>query len=329
MTAPPASRTVLQTALLVGVLAGGLCLFSETIAPPLRSAVRDSLRPGQIGWDELYRSSRSIIHEWTEETVSLPESPALLQNRPQQEEAQREETLRRWQLREALLQEEIRRLKTLRASPYRGEVAPPVFSADLLEARVLGEETAALWRGGLLLDRGQRDGAREDDLVLQDGGLLVDAGRSRQLETGFPVFAGRCVLGRLRQTGRWSSTVERITDKQFRGRAQLVRKTVNGFLFGAAGVLEGTGKDVCRLTLIPATEPVNVGDDVYTLSDGGVFPFPMYYGKVTRAELPPGASHWKILVQPAAASERPRTVQILCRRFRPENSGSRKRKRQP
>ena len=148
---------------------------------------------------------------------------------------------------------------------------------DIVTARILGEETARLWRGGLLADRGSRSELKESDLVLQDDAPLADIGKDHRLEQGFPVFAGRTVFGRLQNVGRWSCTIQRVTDADFRGHAQLVRKTGRGFVFGAGGVIVGDGKDRCKLTMIPATEPVSVGDRVYTPSDAG-FPYPMFYG---------------------------------------------------
>jgi len=301
------STTSLPAVILAGAAACGLCFMTEPVTLPLRNAVRDALRPGQLWLAEMVEDVKRVARQWGGGDVPSAQGTT---------ETTAENRFRRLQIRNALLHEQLQRRKSLQRSPHRGDKSPPAFSAHLLQARVLGEETSALWRGGFLLDRGQQHGLRERDLVLRDDGLLIDVGEDR-VERGFPVYAGRCVLGRIQQVGRWTSTVHRVTDASFRGRAQLIRRTAGGYVFGATGVMEGTGEGRCRLTLIPPSEPVAVGDDVYTLSDGGVFPVPMFYGKVVQTELPENAAHWKILVKPAAADSRPRSVQILRKRLKP------------
>lgn len=305
------SRPIVVATILMSGIACGLLALSGDVADPARAALRDALRPGQIWFSEAIAAVKSHLRDWLqdEQRESGEESAAT---------GDPDLRLRQLELANALLRERLDQEARWGRSPYRGEQVPPLVSAELLAARVLGEETGGLWRGGYLLDGGSRAGIAESDLVLQDAGLLVDAGREQRLETGFAVFAGRCVIGRIHRVGRWTSTIQPVTDAGFRGPAQLVRSTDGGFAFGATGVIEGTGEDQCRLKMISASEPVAVGDDVYTVSDGGVFPFPMYYGKVTRAELSAGASHWTIRVEPAAGTARPRTVQVLRRRLNPE-----------
>lgn len=304
---PRRPRSVLPATLLLGAIAFGLTLASDGVTDALRSTIRDGLRPGQHGWLAAIDTVKSGLRDWVREDDEPTET----------ESPDTTVELRRAKIRIALLRDDLRRAKRLGTSPYRGLVSDSPMHATLLQARVLGEETAALWRGGLLLNRGRGDGLAESDLVLKDDGTLIAAGKSQELQPGFPVFAGRCVLGRVRTVGKWTSTVERITDADFRGHAQLVRKAGDGFVFGAKGVLRGTGKDDCRLTLIPHSEPVAVGDDVYTLTDGGVFPYPLLYGTVTKVIPPSDDPHWEIHVQPAAAKAKPRSVQILRKRLNP------------
>lgn len=305
-------RSVLPVSLLLAAVAFGLTLASAGVVDAVRSTIRDGLRPGQHGLRALVNSVKSTMRDWldaepekeTDKSVNVASA------------VDRAAELRRAKIRLALLEEELQRAKRLGVSPYRDQNAKSPMKIELLQAHVMGEETAALWRGGLLLDRGAGDGLAESDLVLKDDGRLIAAGKRQKLQPGYPVFAGRCVIGRVRTVGKWTSTVEPITAVDFRGHAQIIRKTSEGFVFGASGVIQGTGEDDCRLTLIPPSEPVAVGDEVYTLSDGGVFPVPMYYGRVTKANLPGGATHWEIHVSPATHNARPRTVQVLRKRLK-------------
>ena len=82
-------------------------------------------------------------------------------------------------------------------------------------------------------------------------------------------------------------------------------------MLGPEGVLTGDGKGRCRLLHIPATEPVSVGDEVYTSSRLTGLPVPMYYGRVVDATLAEGASHWEVVVEPAETINDSRVVQVL------------------
>lgn len=317
MTPGEQSRPIVVATILMSGVACGLLVLSGDVADPARAAVRDGLRPGQIWFGDALAAMKSTVRNWADDSA-IPgrrKEPLDDADAPAAGSSRR---IRRLELANALLREQLHRNERIGRSPYRGEASEPLTSADLISARVLGEETAGLWRSGYLLDGGSRSGLAESDLVLQDDAALVDVGEGEKLETGFAVFAGRCVVGRIRNVGRWTSTIEPVAAIGFRGRAQLVRKTERGFAFGAIGVIEGTGEGDCNLTMIPAAEPVAVGDDVYTISDGGVFPFPMYYGRIVRADLPATASLWTIRVEPAAETARPRTVQILRRRLNPK-----------
>ena len=189
--------------------------------------------------------------------------------------------------------------------------SPPLIVPQVVEANVLGEELAASWRGGKLLDRGKTNGVVEASLVLDANAKLLDQGRDVGLSADLPVFAGSCVVGKLQHVGHWSSTWVPLTDKRFSGRARLARVTSAGLAFGVDGVLIGNGKDACRLTKIRATEPVDEGDEVYALETPGGFETPLFYGTVTRAELAPGATHWDIEVRPAIDPHSAKSVSIV------------------
>ncbi len=308
------TRRILPAVLIAGAIAVGLFAAPQHATNHARVLMRDALQPGLLALDKSLTQSKCVIHHWLADgpTDSRAAQTATTEKEPR--------SLRQLRVENALLQQKLRQAARLGTAPYRARPSAPLLIADLLEARVLGQESVGLWRGGWLLNRGRDASLVESDLVLQDDTPLVDAGAADRLEPGFPVFAGRTVLGRIRHVGRWSSSLEAITARTFRGHAQLIRKTPNGFVFGATGVIKGTGKPFCRLDMIAATEPVAVGDGVYTISDGGVFPYPMYYGKVRRASLISGASHWNIDVEPVIGTARPRTVLVLRRRLNPKQA---------
>jgi hypothetical protein len=62
--------------------------------------------------------------------------------------------------------------------------------------------------------------------------------------------------------------------------------------------------------MVETTEPVAVGDEVWTIADG-VFTAPLVYGRIVRAERPAAGSHWQIWMAPAIGSEIPERVAVL------------------
>jgi cell shape-determining protein MreC len=188
---------------------------------------------------------------------------------------------------------------------------PPLIVPQVVEANVLGDELAASWRSGRLLDRGQTHGVVEASLVLDANAKLLDQGEDMGLSGDLPVFAGSCVIGKLQHVGHWSSTWVPLTDKRFRGRARLARVSADGLVFGAEGILTGDGKAACTLNRIRSTEPVSPGDEVFSLETPGGFATPLFYGTVTRAELAAGATHWDIEVQPALDPQSTKSVSIV------------------
>ena len=100
------------------------------------------------------------------------------------------------------------------------------------------------------------------------------------------------------------------TDPKYSARAQLLRETASGAQFGAEAILKGRGNGTCELTGVPYTEPVSVGDAVYTGGRSALFPTPMYYGRVIEAKLEAG-QRWSIVVKPNFDVDEIREVAVL------------------
>ena len=297
---------------------GAVLLFlSDEETDRLKIIVRDALGPGQLLLnDALDRSQTSIqnLRQPPDHTEELDRLRSLM--------AEWEHRNRQLQIRNALLRKRLADKEKTGSPPFPVVASESLLVPELLEAIVLGEENAALWRSGKLIDKGRADGLLESALVLEDRNPLIDQGSDAGLKTGQPVYAGRIVIGRIAKVGRLSSTYEPVTHPNYRGRARLARKTQEGIVFGAGGILAGQGQPLCRLERVSSTVPVSVGDDVYTDTSDGLFPEPMYYGKVVNVKLQPGSPRWEITVKPAAFELNPQTVQILRKRVNPvRNSG--------
>lgn len=295
--------------MLVGV---GMYFAPDTVAGRVRSAVSDSLRPGQIAarrLTDLLRENAMLISSQSD--------------RARQREFERlRDQLVAEQARTAALQIQLARLNELRnreeSLPERLRSLPPLTSSSLIDASVLGDALAERWRKGKLLDRGEASGVRESELVVKSSRALVDVGRDGKLSPEDGLLLGRCVIGKIERVGRWTSTFLLLTDAGYRGRAQLFHETDNGFVVGAKGILEGQGGALCRLKGIASSEAVTVGDAVYTATREGQLSTPLYYGRVFQATLGPSDTEWKVLVEPVSIPNDLATVQILRTVVNPE-----------
>jgi cell shape-determining protein MreC len=162
----------------------------------------------------------------------------------------------------------------------------------------------------LLLDAGRAQGVTRAELVVDGSGPVLDAGTTSGVAIGDRVLSGAIVIGRVERTARWVSAVQPVTADGFRAQATLLRVGPGGRHFGATGILEGTGEAQGRLTGIPHTEAVAVGDDVVTADVSGVRGPRLYFGKVVKADFLAGGQ-WDIRIQPAADADSLDEVAIL------------------
>jgi cell shape-determining protein MreC len=280
-------------------------------ARPIRCLVRDGLRPGQVVLHAALCLARRQVASLTQSFVS---------DRPSSGNDDRQRALeltnRQLELQLARLHEQMQRLSVQQGMLPGGASPAPLVRPQLVEARVLGEESAIAWRGAKFLSAGARGGIAESALVLNDARPLIDLGQDADLSEGDAACAGRIVIGKVAEVGRYSSTLRLVTDPAYTGRARLARRTSQGLVFGAEGTLVGDGGDLCRLKHI--ADPVNVGDEVFTGGADGVVPLPMYYGRVVRADLAPGAGEWSVWVKPAAAGVPLDSVLVLRRAINAE-----------
>lgn len=325
----PTMHKSLRTSWLT-VMAATLAGFGLLFAPRervsrLEATVHDAALPGLRLLDDTRQWARTlpeILREWTATAVSKSggaadePSPAL-----QKQLAALEQHVRRLESQNAHLQSEVDQARSS-GSPFVAQSAAPLFVPELLDARIVAVDdvSVAIQRASAqrVVDIGETAGVVPADFVIsleepagETARLLIDQGEDADLSPDQPVFAGRCVVGKIRQVGRWTSSVLPVTDLEFRGRAQLMRRTAQGLVVGPEGILAGDGHDGCRLDFIAATEPVSVGDEVYTAVAGTPLPMPMYYGRVTSAHLAGGAPYWEITVKPAETLSQARAVQVL------------------
>ncbi|MFT4555461.1 MAG: rod shape-determining protein MreC [Planctomycetales bacterium] len=283
---------------------------------PIRDIVRLAMSPGQRFVSSTVAAAKS---KWQS---SIDQKLA----RQQQQLDKLEGEVANGQLRErrALLAaesatQELAAVERNGASPFSVETARSLIRPRAVRATVLGREILSELKSRRILDRGDTDGVASDLWVLNGDLPIVQVGSEMSVADGLPVFAGRCVVGRIVEAGRWSSSLQYITEPGFRARAVLARVNSNGsaadrFSFGAEGLIEGRSdlkqNGLCELAQIPATEHVDVGMPVYSPPRDAV-DAPMLFGHVISAEIPPGALHWVITVSPAVDVKQLRSVEIV------------------
>ena len=302
------SNSILAPLVLV---AGVVLLFVPAdVVKPFRSVVRDALRPAQL----VVRSGLDSARHWMRRspTGAIDSQPS---DKIEEELKLLRLTVRKSELEAARLREKLAAAQKFSASSTGG--LPSLANPQLIEARVLGEESSRLWRNKQFLSVGSAAGVVESAIVLESTRPLVDQGKDAQITPGDAVYAGRVVIGKIAEVGRYSSTLRLVTDPGYSGRARLARRTSRGsIVFGAEGTITADGSDLCRL--IHITEPAHVGDEVYTGGADGLLPSPMYYGRVVRAELEPGAREWSIWVKPALLETELRNVLVLRHALNPD-----------
>ncbi|MCY2964667.1 MAG: hypothetical protein NT069_13700 [Planctomycetota bacterium] len=301
---PQPVSTRFPFALAVGLIFGAcaLNLAPVDLVGKLRSLVRDALAPAQ---NIVQICVTSIENSWSSRrppsTDDADESPDVSQTALATRNRQLELELADLRERVAIAEEYGRRPKPTSSKP--------LLIPELIEANWLGEGVSALVREKGLLSVGSADGLTESAIVLQSELPLIDQGESGEIQSGDAVYAGRVVVGKIADVGRHTSTVRRVTDADFSGRARVARRTERGLEVIAEGTLVGDGADGCLLKHV--TEPIAEGDEVYTSGTDGVLRLPMYYGRVVRAELEPAAREWTVVVSPAAMTSHRDRVQVL------------------
>ena len=312
---------------MAATLAGfGLLFAPREQVGRIESLVHDAALPGLQLLDRSQQWAMTLpetLEQWTatpaadSEADDTDPAPAL-----QEQVNSLQQEIRRLQSQNAQLQTELDQARAASGSPFVAESAAPLFVPELLDARIVAVDdvSVAIQRASAqrVVDIGQTAGVVPADFVVsaeqtpqEPSRLLIDQGDDAELHPDQPVFAGRCVVGKIQQVGRWTSSVLPVTDLEYRGRAQLMRRTSEGLVVGPEGIIAGDGKDGCRLNFIAATQPVSVGDEVYTAAAGTPLPMPMYYGRVIAVSLAEGAPYWEIQVRPAETLNHARSVQVL------------------
>ncbi|MFM7159549.1 MAG: rod shape-determining protein MreC [Planctomycetaceae bacterium] len=332
-------------------LAGGVLLLATAlnVGPPgplalVRGAVRDALRPGLMGlaavadrvenWcagasppapDDPTSATATRIRELELETARLRRELAATRARGARPRGEATTPLVAPGL--------------VAARWLGGESVAHLRSSGILSAGSrdgVAESALVLAAPGPRVDLGQRDGLAPGDPVFAGRVVLGKIAEVGQVTSTLRLVTDPEFSARVRITRRTPQGLEVIAEgtlvgeprppggaRQAAGEPRLRRGTPTAEVAANAASRVGTEPGAenepgmggarrrgrCRLKNV--TEPVAVGDQVYTAESDGVLRFPMYYGEICAAELPPAASEWEVEVTPAATACEPDEVEIL------------------
>ncbi len=276
----------------IGLLvAAVLATLPSPATDPLRGAMASLLKPGQTAALAVRRQGE-LATTWTS---------SHFQTAARLAEAERElEHLRR---------DHGRLTAELAAARFEPAEAADDQTERLLcargvPARVLGSQARAFLARRQMLDVGGAAGIQPDALVVSSP-VVIDRGADADVRPDQLVLAGGRVWGKIAQLGSHTSTVRTATEAGYRDLVRLAGRR------GPQGVLEGTGDSLARIRQVPVTEPVSLGDPVYTSATEGVLSPPPLYGHVVRLQRPVGAAHWEIWMQPAVTDGGPQRVAVV------------------
>lgn len=302
-----ASRITAPAALLVVslALAAGLMLLPDERRDAMKGALGAALRPGQ--------QALLGVRAWAGRLTDRGRAYWDLGSALAESECRRtwlEQENRR--LAAQLLKQEITSSRSSAAPQHAlDEAAQPLLRPRCVVARVLGHQARSFLADQRILDAGSREGVGRDALVVDLPTSLIDLGRSAGIEQDQLVLNRGRVWGKIAEMGHQTSAVSTVTAPGYRDLVRLAEPEN-----GPQGILEGTGEPLARIRMVEVTEPVTVGDAVYTAGQGGILTEPLLYGRVVRVERPVGAAHWEIWMQPAVPGE-PQQVAVLRAELNP------------
>lgn len=274
----------------------------------VRMSLHNALSPGRLVLMSVAAPSTNAEGDSSSGGDDTTPEVAELQDSLLQNELQRRQLL----IENARLNNEVRQMR--RQGAIRTVAGRDLINFIGLKAKVLSRRGLPNDLKEALIDAGRDQGLRRSELVVSGDGFVVDKGTDHGLTVGQQVADGAAVVGRIAKLSQWVGLVQPVTNAEFSGAVQIVKMQGQGATFGAQGLLEGTGESLCRVTGIPYTEAVTIGDYVFSASVQGINGPRLFYGEVVHAEFSAGGQ-WDIRVQPAFESEQMDEVVVVKQRL--------------
>ena len=149
-----------------------------------------------------------------------------------------------------------------------------------IPAQVIGRDPSN-WSNSLIIDKGFDNGIRQNRAALFTKGLV----------------------GRVLETGRYSSKILLITDPNSKVGVMIQRNRQGGILIGSP---DGS----CKMIYIALDSDVKPGDRVITAGFGTIFPKDILVGEVVKVDKEPGRLYKSAVIK--TAEDLSKLEEILC-----------------
>lgn len=256
-----------------------------------RSALHDAFSPGRLALIAMKSDSDDTKKANGAVTPADVDSPAGLSKQQMQ-------TLRQMMIENARLRRDLKRSEAALLIAESMDSSESLNAYAMIPAQVISSNGLPGSLRELIISAGKSAGITRSELVVDGSGAVLDVGSDGGVAAGDRVLSGSSVVGRIEKTGRWVSMVQPLTAADFRAQVQLLRSSEDGLIFGAIGMLEGTGSSECRMTGIAYTDAVTVGDSVISADINGVRGPRLFFGTVISAEFLAGGQ-WDVRIQPS------------------------------
>lgn len=275
-----------------------------------RSALHDVFSPARLALIAMQATTGS--GEEANKTALSSASPTIDASNARQLKA-----VRQLMIENARLRRDLKRSRTASVIAEAIDPAESLNEYAMIPAQVISSNGLPGSLRELIVSAGKSAGINRSELVVDGNGAVVDVGSDAGVAAGDRVLSGSSVVGRIEKTGRWVSVVQPLTSSEFRAQVQLLRSSEDGLVFGAIGMLEGTGEAECCVTGISYTEAVTVGDTVISADINGVRGPRLFFGTVTSAEFLAGGQ-WDVRIKPGFTIAELDEVGIVRMSLRPE-----------
>jgi len=133
--------------------------------------------------------------------------------------------------------------------------------------------------------------------------VIVDCGSRHGVQPGMIACWNGALVGRVSAVTPLSSRIRLITEPSSEVSVRSARSR-------AAGILQGTGTDLCRVKYVGGADDMQVGDLIVTAGLGGAFPPHLLVGKCVRSEASGGAMQRDVMVAPSICPRKLESVVI-------------------
>ncbi len=120
--------------------------------------------------------------------------------------------------------------------------------------------------------------------------ITINQGKNAGIEVGMAVTDATGAIGQVTSVAPFSATVRLITDA--RSSISAIDQETR-----VVGEIQGENTDTVKLVHIPASQTIQVGDQILTSGLGGTFPKGIPIGSVTSVDKPQGAQYYDISVK--------------------------------